>query len=61
VFWIVGGRDPAALAEAKRTKTLNAVPCNHSPKFAPLLHSTLETGPGAMLTAAAAWLCPAER
>lgn len=59
VFWIVGGTDPAAFAEAKRAKTLNALPSNHSPKFAPVLHPTLETGLEAMLTAAAAWLCPA--
>jgi amidohydrolase len=58
VFWIVGGTDPAAYAEAKRTKTLNALPSNHSPKFAPVLHPTLQTGLEAMLTAAAAWLCP---
>ncbi len=59
VFWIVGGTDPVAYAEAKRTKTLNALPSNHSPKFAPVLHPTLQTGLEAMLTAAAAWLCPA--
>jgi hippurate hydrolase len=56
VFWIVGGTDPAAYAEAKRTKTVNALPSNHSPKFAPVLHPTLQTGLEAMLTAAAAWL-----
>ncbi|HEX6272167.1 MAG TPA: M20 family metallopeptidase [Polyangiaceae bacterium] len=56
VFWIVGGTDPAAYAEAKRAKTINALPSNHSPKFAPVLHPTLQTGLEAMLTAAAAWL-----
>jgi hippurate hydrolase len=56
VFWIVGGTDPAAHAEATRTKTLNALPSNHSPKFAPVIHPTLQTGLEAMLTAAAAWL-----
>ena len=44
VFWIVGGTDPKAYAEAKRTKTVNALPSNHSPKFAPVLHPTLQTG-----------------
>jgi amidohydrolase len=58
VFWIIGGTDPATYAEAKRTKTLNALPSNHSPKFAPVLHPTLETGLQAMLTAALAWLSP---
>ena len=62
VFWIIGGTDPAAYAEAKRTKTINALPSNHSPKFAPVMHPTLQTGLEAMLTAAAAWLCgPAEK
>jgi hippurate hydrolase len=56
VFWIVGGTDPAAYAEAKRTDTVNALPSNHSPKFAPVLHPTLQTGLETMLTAAAAWL-----
>jgi hippurate hydrolase len=59
VFWIVGGTDAAAYAEAKRTNTLNALPSNHSPKFAPVLRPTLQTGLEAMLTAAAAWLCVA--
>lgn len=58
VFWIVGGTDPTAYAEAKRTKTVNALPSNHSPKFAPVIHPTLQTGLETMLTAAAAWLCP---
>jgi len=58
VFWIVGGTAPAVYAEAKRTHTVNALPSNHSTKFAPVLHPTLETGLEAMLTAAAAWLCP---
>jgi hippurate hydrolase len=44
VFWIVGGTDPAAYAEAQQTKTLNALPSNHSPKFAPVLNPTLQTG-----------------
>ena len=56
VFWIVGGTDPKAYEEAKRTKTVNALPSNHSPKFAPVLHPTLQTGLETMLTAAAAWL-----
>lgn len=56
VFWIVGGTDPKAYAEAERTKTVNELPSNHSPKFAPVLHPTLQTGLEAMLTAAAAWL-----
>jgi len=60
VFWIVGGTDAATYAEAKRTNTLNALPSNHSPKFAPVLNPTLQTGLEAMLSAAAAWLCAAK-
>ena len=58
VFWVVGGTDPATFAKAMRNKTVNALPSNHSPKFAPVLDPTLQTGLEAMLTAAAAWLCP---
>lgn len=58
VFWFVGGTDPEVYAKAKQEKTLNQIPSNHSPKFAPQIHPTLETGLQAMLTAAAAWLCP---
>ena len=57
VFWFVGGTDPAVYAKAKQDKTVNKIPSNHSPKFAPQIHPTLETGLQAMLTAAAAWLC----
>jgi amidohydrolase len=60
VFWFVGGTDPAVYAKAKREKTLNKIPSNHSPKFAPKIHPTLETGLQAMLTAAGVWLCPGD-
>jgi hippurate hydrolase len=59
VFWFVGGTDPQLFAQAKAAKELNKIPSNHSPKFAPVIHPTLETGLQAMLTAASAWLCPA--
>jgi len=57
VFWFVGSTDPAVYAKAKKDKTINKIPSNHSPKFAPQIHPTLETGLQAMLTAASAWLC----
>jgi hippurate hydrolase len=44
VFWFVGGNDPAVYAKAKAAGKLNELPVNHSPKFAPVLHPTLETG-----------------
>jgi hippurate hydrolase len=58
VFWFVGGTDPALYAQAQREGTLNQIPSNHSPRFAPVIHPTLETGLQAMLAAAGAWLCP---
>lgn len=57
VFWFVGGTDPDVYAQAQAAKQLNKIPSNHSPKFAPVIHPTLETGLHAMLTAASAWLC----
>lgn len=58
VFWFVGSTDPAVYAKAQQEKAVNKIPSNHSPKFAPKIHPTLETGLQAMLTAAAAWLSP---
>ena len=59
VYWIVGGTDPAKYAEAEKNGTLNRIPSNHSPEFAPVLDPTLRTGVEAMLAAAGAWLAPA--
>lgn len=56
VFWFVGGNDPEAYAQAKAAGKLNELPVNHSPKFAPILHPTLETGIEAMVAGALAWL-----
>jgi hippurate hydrolase len=61
VFWFVGGTDPAVYARSVGEKTVNQIPSNHSPRFAPVLHPTLETGMNAMLAAAAAWLRPGVR
>ncbi len=57
VFWFVGGTDPKVYAKAVQDKTVNKIPSNHSPQFAPQIHPTLETGLQAMLSAAGAWLC----
>lgn len=56
VFWFVGGTDPDAYAKAKAANRLNELPVNHSPKFAPVLHPTLETGVEALVVAARAWM-----
>jgi hippurate hydrolase len=56
VFWFVGGNDPQSYAKAKAAGKLNELPVNHSPKFAPILHPTLETGIEALVVGALAWL-----
>ena len=56
VFWFVGGNDPDVYAKAKAAGKLNELPVNHSPKFAPVLHPTLETGVEALVVGALAWL-----
>ncbi|TGT71978.1 MULTISPECIES: M20 family metallopeptidase [unclassified Mesorhizobium] len=56
VFWFVGGNDPKVYAKAKAQGRLNELPVNHSPKFAPVLHPTLETGIEALVVGALAWL-----
>lgn len=56
VFWFVGGNDPKVYAKAKAAGKLNDLPVNHSPKFAPVLHPTLETGVETLVVSALAWL-----
>ena len=58
VFWFVGGTDPSGYAKAKRTKTVNALPSNHSPKFAPVIHPTLRDRSRGDAHRRSAWLCP---
>lgn len=56
VFWFVGGTDPDMYAKAKEKGRLGEIPTNHNPRFAPVIHPTLETGVEAMIIAAQAWL-----
>jgi hippurate hydrolase len=56
VFWFVGGTDAAMYAKAKEEGRLGELPTNHNPRFAPVIHPTLETGVEAMVAAARAWL-----
>ncbi len=56
VFWFVGGVDPNTYATAEREGRLSELPTNHNPKFAPVIHPTLETGVEALVAAACAWL-----
>ncbi|HTU35110.1 MAG TPA: M20 family metallopeptidase [Candidatus Acidoferrum sp.] len=56
VFWFVGGIDPDMYAKAKSEGRLSEIPTNHNPRFAPVLHPTLETGVETLVVAAGAWL-----
>ncbi|HST27586.1 MAG TPA: M20 family metallopeptidase [Rudaea sp.] len=56
VFWFVGGTDPDTYAKAKAAGRLNDLPTNHNPRFAPVIHPTLETGVETLIVAARAWL-----
>jgi len=58
VFWFVGGTDPDRYAKAKQAGRLNEIPTNHNPRFAPVIHPTLQTGVEALIVAARAWLAP---
>jgi amidohydrolase len=56
VFWFVGGTDPDVYNKAKASGRLSELPTNHNPRFAPVLHPTLETGVAALVVASRAWL-----
>lgn len=56
VFWFVGGTDPDAFAKAVAAGKVGEIPTNHNPRFAPVLHPTIETGVETLVTAAQAWL-----
>jgi amidohydrolase len=56
VFWFVGGTDPETYAKAEESGTIADIPTNHNPRFAPVIHPTLETGVEAMVVAAQGWL-----
>jgi hypothetical protein len=58
VFWFVGGTDRERHEKAKEAGRLNEIPTNHNPHFAPIFHTTLQTGVEALVVAARAWLAP---
>jgi hippurate hydrolase len=52
VYWLLGGWDPAAFQAAFAAGTTERdIPSNHSPRFAPVPHPTLETGVEALVVA----------
>ncbi len=56
VFWFVGGIDAELYAKAQQSGRMADIPTNHNPRFAPVIHPTLETGVAALVVAAQAWL-----
>jgi metal-dependent amidase/aminoacylase/carboxypeptidase family protein len=56
VLWFVGGTDPETYVRAKKSGTVADLPTNHNPRFAPVIHPTLETGVEALVVASQAWL-----
>lgn len=56
VFWFVGGINQDLYAKAKADGRLGEIPTNHNPRFAPVIHPTLETGVEALVVAAQAWM-----
>jgi amidohydrolase len=56
VFWFIGGTDPAEYKQAKAAGRVHDIPTNHNPRFAPVIHPTLETGVQALVVGAKAWL-----
>ena len=56
VFWFVGGNDPDEFAKAKSSGRIADLPTNHNPRFAPVIHPTLEAGVEALVAASQAWL-----
>jgi amidohydrolase len=56
VFWFVGGTDPKTYEDAVAAGKVGEIPTNHNPRFAPVLHPTLETGVETLVVATQAWL-----
>jgi hippurate hydrolase len=56
VFWFIGGTDKDTYMKAKNAGRVHEIPTNHNPRFAPVIHPTLETGVEALMVAAKAWL-----
>lgn len=56
VFWFLGGTDPDLYRNYQEANRLPALPANHNPKFAPMMHPTIELGTQAMVISALAWL-----
>ncbi|MFG2794849.1 amidohydrolase [Streptomyces sp. NPDC048419] len=56
VFWFWGGLDTETALAAFASGSVDSLPSNHSPHFAPVVEPTLSTGVQALVIAARAWL-----
>jgi amidohydrolase len=63
-YWLLGSADPALFAGVASLDEARAIvdtlPSNHSPLFAPVIEPTLSNGVAALVSAARAWLAPAD-
>jgi hippurate hydrolase len=58
-YWGIGAIDADLYHKAEITGRITQdIPVNHSPRFAPVIQPTLDTGTQALITAALAWLAP---
>lgn len=56
-YWGIGGIDPGVYREADSAgRVAEDIPVNHSPRFAPVIQPTLDTGTQALTVAALVWL-----
>jgi amidohydrolase len=56
-YWALGGIDAKKWHPAEAAgRIASDIPANHSPKFAPVIEPTLQTGTAAIVVAALAWL-----
>lgn len=56
-YWGIGGIDPSTYQNAVQPdRVAQDIPGNHSPAFAQVVQPTLDTGVGALVVAALAWL-----
>jgi hippurate hydrolase len=60
-YWALGGIDPEQWRAAEVAgRIASDIPANHSPRFAPVIQPTLQTGTEAIVVAALAWLAASE-
>jgi amidohydrolase len=56
-YWALGGIDAELWRKAEAAGRISSdIPGNHSPKFAPVIEPTLQTGTAAIVVAALAWM-----